>query len=65
MSVWGRFRAWLRHNRPSSPPDLDGAPADHAETRRHAFWVSELLLDQLRDLEAVAEEVRHHRRRGE
>lgn len=56
-----RIRAWLRRKRPGPPPDNCGAQESHAQARQHAFWASELLLDQLRDLELVADEIRHRR----
>lgn len=63
-----RLLGWLRSKMPPRPPDMVRAGEDHARTRQHAFWSSEVLLDQLRDLECVAEEIRQGRaphRRGE
>lgn len=61
-----RLRRWIETRKPKAPPSDDNAEAEHTAARQHAFWASERLLDDLRELECVAETIRNDRqeRRG-
>lgn len=61
-----RLRRWIEKRKPSTPPDNHKAEQEHEEARQRAFWASEKLLDEMRNLECVADDIRFDRqqRRG-